>query len=133
MSVLFSMTNDYANNLCLPIVRTYLLTCKFTKCFCNMDSISTEPFESIWLLDCKGLQFASLVLSLKSLIVLFSDKHVLFLSWSLVAFSSLYHGNHKAYLAFRLMFQIFLLYLRDHFFMREGRTLLYLSVSLKRR
>lgn len=129
MSVLFSMTNDYANNLCLPIVRTYLLTCKFTKCFCNMGSISTEPFESILLLDRKGLLSASLVLSLKSLIVLFSDKHVLFLSWSLVAFSFLYHGNHKAYLVFRMIFQIFFLYLRDHFFMREGRTLLYFPVA----
>ena len=129
MSVLFSMTNDYANNLCLPIVRTYLLTCKFTKCFCNMDSISTELFKSIWLLDRKGLLSASLVLSLKSLIVLFSDKYVLFLSWSLVAFSSLYHGNHKAYLAFRMIFQIFFLCLRDHFFMRESRTLLYFPVA----
>ncbi len=133
MSVLFSMTNDFANNLCLPIVRTYLLTCKFTKCFCNMGSISTEPFESIWLSDRMKLLYAPLVLSFMPLTVLFSDKHVLFLSCPLAAYSSLYHDNYKVYLAFRLMFQIFLLYHRDHFFMREGRTLLYLSVSLKRR
>ena len=129
MSVLFSMTNDYVNNLYLLIVRTYLLTCKFTKCFCNMGSISTEPFESIWLLDCKGLLSASLVLSLKSLIVLFSDKHVLFLSCPLAAYSSLYHDNYKVYLAFRMIFQIFFLCLRNHFFMRESRTLLYFPVA----
>ena len=80
-----------------------------------------------------GLLYAPLVLSFKPLTVWFSDKHVLFLSCPLAAYSSLYHDNYKVYLAFRLMFQIFLLYLRNHFFMREGRTLLYLSVSLKRR